>query len=405
MHIVYVSQEYPPSQRAGGIASYVKEIAAGMLRLGHRVTVITASDDTRQETDSMEDGIRVIRLAGGSFFVKQAEGGSDLKKLRAIYRFYPYRCKLRKVLLSLNDIDVTEVADYDAEGIFLHHLPFPVITRLHTPSLLNRGTMEKNKVPLWKLHVFIRLKAEESVLGKAKYVSSCSQALLDWINANTTFVPRKVAVIRNPVAFEPIGIDGSMGKPEKKDRFIIFYAGTISSTKGVMELYRACKRLNANGTKVTLLLAGKQGGSFASQLKEDIAQDGSSWCQFLGQLPRRELYPHYASADVCCFPSWWENMPMVCLEAMMCGSIVVGSNSGGMNEIIKDGYNGFLAPRKNDELLAHKLLQALQLSDAEKNDIRQAAMKTIREEFSIDIIAKQMETFYKEVINDHGHEH
>ena len=55
MHIVYISQEFPPSKRAGGIASYVKEIADGMIRLGHQVTIVTASDDTRISSDTVED--------------------------------------------------------------------------------------------------------------------------------------------------------------------------------------------------------------------------------------------------------------------------------------------------------------------------------------------------------------
>ena len=45
-------------------------------------------------------------------------------------------------------------------------------------------------------------------------------------------------------------------------------------------------------------------------------------------------------------------MPMVCLEAMMCKGLVIGSTSGGMNEIIEDGVNGYLVPRKSPVQLA-----------------------------------------------------
>lgn len=118
MHIVYISQEYPPSLRAGGIASYVKEIAQGMIQLGHQVTVITASDDTRKDSDCMEEQIRVIRLSGGAFFIKTLEGGSNLKKLRIIYRFHSYRRKIKNIVQQLKNVDIVEVADYDAEGLY-----------------------------------------------------------------------------------------------------------------------------------------------------------------------------------------------------------------------------------------------------------------------------------------------
>lgn len=49
MHIVYVSREYPPAIRMGGIASYVREIAETMVKRGHNVTVIAANDNTKQQ--------------------------------------------------------------------------------------------------------------------------------------------------------------------------------------------------------------------------------------------------------------------------------------------------------------------------------------------------------------------
>ena len=74
MHIVYVTREYPPSKRGGGIATYVKEIAEQMVLAGHQVTVIAASDDTRTQSDEMDNGIRIIRLRGGDFVIKGVEG-------------------------------------------------------------------------------------------------------------------------------------------------------------------------------------------------------------------------------------------------------------------------------------------------------------------------------------------
>lgn len=369
MHIVYISQEYPPSQRAGGIASYVKEIASGMLQLGHQITVITASDDTRVFSDNIEEGIRIIRLAGGAFFVQSVEGGSNFKKLRCIYRYYTYRKKIFKILKSLGSIDIVEVADYDAEGLYLGTLPFPVILRLHTPSLLNRNTLKKSNAPFWKLHQFIRLRSEEIVFNKAKYVTSCSQSLLDWVNTNLHFIPSKVAVIRNPIAFNDCDNKVVSYNCSKPNELTIFYAGTISITKGVGELYKACTLLNRKGIKIKLLLAGKQ-GAFGSHLKEIAAKNQDNWCHFLGNLPRRQLYSYYSSADICCFPSWWENMPMVCLEAMRCGAIVLGSSSGGMKEIITDGENGFLIQPKNVELLANKLLHISMLNKQKKRKFK-----------------------------------
>lgn len=66
MHICFVCREYPPSLRGGGIASYIKEVAHGLYAFGHQITVICASDDTRQES-TYDEGVYVIRLRGGGF--------------------------------------------------------------------------------------------------------------------------------------------------------------------------------------------------------------------------------------------------------------------------------------------------------------------------------------------------
>lgn len=205
-------------------------------------------------------------------------------------------------------------------------------------------------------------------------------------------------MIRNPIAFSYNKFTESDAR-QSNDGFTVFYAGTITETKGVQDLYRACEQLNRKGMNITLKLAGKQ-GSYAESLKEEVSNAGNRWCQFLGNLTRNDLYTYYSNADICCFPSWWENMPMVCLEAMSCGAIVVGSTSGGMKEIIKDGVNGFLTTPRNPDELARKLRTALSMGRSEAMRMKQAAQMTIKESFCTGVIAAKMEAFYNEVIRD-----
>lgn len=141
MHIVYVCREYPPTLRGGGIATYIRLIAQGLVERGNKVTVICASDDTRISSDYRDKGVRVIRLSGGDFILPSAESPSLLKKFRFIYRFNSYRKKIREAILELDDIDIIEVADFGAESYFLKDINAPVVVRLHTPSLFDRTTL------------------------------------------------------------------------------------------------------------------------------------------------------------------------------------------------------------------------------------------------------------------------
>ena len=195
MHICFISREYPPSLRGGGIASYVKEMAIGLQELGHRVTVIAASDDTRHSSEYSDRGVRVIRLKGGDFVLPQVEGTSYIKKFRMFYRFYSYRKRILKAVCRLEDIDIIEVPEYGAESYYLDKIKTPVIVRLHTPAMFDReklGVVQYhglNKIFAWIGHKeFRRIK-------NAEYLSSCSKALSDWTVKNLAVDKNRIKVI------------------------------------------------------------------------------------------------------------------------------------------------------------------------------------------------------------------
>ena len=240
MHICFVCREYPPSLRGGGIASYVKEMAYAMHELGHQVTVIAASDDTRQQSDKMDNGIRVIRLKGGDFVIRGVEKASLYHRFRFLYRFLSYRKAIVKTIRNLGNIDVIEVPEYGAEGYFLKKIGIPVITRLHTPVMFDRNTLGivkyrgLNKVFVWTG------RKELSLIKKSQYLSSCSQALADWTEANLHVEKSRIKVIYNPVSL-PLNlslnkINEAQGNSVKPS---IVFVGTISDVKGCNDLFEA----------------------------------------------------------------------------------------------------------------------------------------------------------------------
>lgn len=398
MHIILVCREYIGSSRGGGIGSYMQEIARAYVKMGHKVTIVTASDDTRREYQlTTDDGLNIISLSGGDFLVEKAEGRSKLKKLRCLYRFHSYRRKLRSVLKSILDADIVEVADYGAESLYLSDLDIPVVVRLHTPQSLSRATLSVVKPKWWQIYRTIPLRAEKKIFERTRYITACSQSVLDWVGAHFDISKAHATVINNPVALPTAQ---QMAKNESaKSPKVIFYAGTICETKGVRDLIDACKLLKAQGLDIRLKLAGK-GGSFQMALQKEVEDHHWTWVEFLGLLSREKIYENYANADVCCFPSWWENMPMVCLESMARGAIVVSTNAGGTSEIITNGYNGFLTDRKNPDRLADTLEKALCLNERERQMISENAVNTIKEHFSTEVIAGKMLKYFQKVKED-----
>ena len=392
MHIVYVCREYPPTLRGGGIATYIRLIAQGLVERGNKVTVICASDDTRTSSDYRDKGVRVIRLSGGDFILPSVESTSLLKKFRFIYRFDSYRKKIREAIFELDDIDIIEVADFGAESYFLKDINAPVVVRLHTPSLFDRTTLGIKKYQgKDKLFQFIG-EREKYILKHADFLSSCSESLKDWTIQNLGIDSNKIEVIYNPIELptQIVELKSSTVKPT------IVFVGTISDVKGCADLFEAGKILAEKNVDFDMFLYGKM-GEFAENLK--MNEQSYPWFHVTGKIEREKLFSIYCNASVVCFPSWWDNMPMVCLEAMGVGAVVLGSSSGGMSEIIQDSINGYLIEPHNVNLLAEKLQFLINLDSKTKKQISDNAKKRIENDFSLRTIVDKTIDYYNRVIN------
>lgn len=396
MHIVYVCREYPPSLRGGGIASYIKEMAHGMAARGHQVTVVAASDDTRRTSVEDDGGVRVLRLSGGDFWVPDAEPGNKLFKFRPLYRYRQYRQRVREAVLSLKDVDIIEVADFGSEGTLLHDIGVPVTVRLHTPSSFDRNTLAHHRNKGWKKIWNHLLEEEDREIATAQYLTSCSQALKDWTVEWLGVEAERIEVIFNPV--NPHFESAVKGQKEENEPKTVLFAGTIDKVKGCGDLLEAGRILKGISKEdFEMHLYGKC-GMWADRLKEQ-AKD-APWFQVRGKLQREMLQAYYAKADVVVFPSWWDNMPMVCLEAMLNGAVVIASNSGGMAEIITDSEDGFLLPPHEPRLWAEKIAQVFKMTTNERQQISTMARKRIAEHFSTAVITQEMEAYYTNVIKD-----
>lgn len=395
MHIVLVCREYVGSSRAGGIASYLEEISKAYIDLDHKVTIVTASEDTRVDCiENINSSLTIIRVAGGDFINPNIEHQNLINRFRFLYRFKSYRRRLRNVIMSIPNADVIEVADYGAEGLYLQDIGVPVVLRLHSPLSLDIRTLTKARNKIINIPRYLGVRAEEIVFDNAQYISSCSEVLLSWVRDSMNINPRLTSVVNNPINTK----NRSVNSDNSKD-LTIFYGGTICETKGVGDLIDASKILRAKGVNIKLELAGK-GGVYYNLLKKKALKNNWTWITFLGKLNREEMFIRYKSSTLCCFPSWWENMPMVCLEAMGVGAIVIASSSGGAKEIISDSINGFIIDRKNPKMLADCIERVLSMDKKILSDISSKAKQHIRSNFNPPLIATQMLSFYKTVIDD-----
>ncbi|HET6825981.1 MAG TPA: glycogen synthase [Amnibacterium sp.] len=130
------------------------------------------------------------------------------------------------------------------------------------------------------------------------------------------------------------------------DRPAVIFVGRITRQKGLPYLLRAAKALPADVQLV--LCAGapdtKEIMAEVSGLVRELQQERSGVVWIERILPRVELTALLTAADVFVCPSVYEPLGIVNLEAMACGTAVVGTATGGIPEVIVDGETGRLVP-------------------------------------------------------------
>jgi glycogen synthase len=117
----------------------------------------------------------------------------------------------------------------------------------------------------------------------------------------------------------------------------LLYVGRVDDRKGIETLIRALALLPPASS---LKIVGRGSDDYIESLRA-LAEtcDVGTRVRF-GVVDRSELRQTYASADVCVFPSEWdEPFGLVPLEAMACGTPVIATGTGGSAEFLHDGGN------------------------------------------------------------------
>ena len=156
---------------------------------------------------------------------------------------------------------------------------------------------------------------------------------------------------------------------EKRDSYIYF--GRISQEKGLRYLLEAQKLWEegfADGSiaqrPLTLLVAGS--GPCEGNLKAKAAQLQLSTVEILGPLDIDDLRHNLGRSRFSALPSiWYENGPMAALESLAAGIPLVGSNIGGIPEMITEGQTGFTTAPSDPQDILQGLLKACELNNAQ----------------------------------------
>lgn len=184
---------------------------------------------------------------------------------------------------------------------------------------------------------------------------------------------QSLGVDRERTFWIPNGFDGSVFHPgdaraerEKlgwpRDGKVLLFVGNLFETKGLGDLVEALGLLRKDGRlpkDFRCLVAGRS-TPWGESLKGRLAELGLDNCfEFCGLVPPRQVASMMRACDLFCLPSWREGWPCVVVEALACGAPVVGTDIGGINELVTDSTLGLLCPARDPKALAGRIGEAL----------------------------------------------
>jgi glycosyltransferase involved in cell wall biosynthesis len=162
--------------------------------------------------------------------------------------------------------------------------------------------------------------------------------------------PDRLRVLRHPA--EPL-------TPKAEPGGGVVFAGRLAYEKGVDVLIEAAARLPAG---VPVDVAGD--GPAAGSLRELADRVAPGRVRFHGRLDRDRLHELIRASAVAAVPSrWYENQPLAVLEAFACGVPVVGTDLGGLPELITPGVDGEIVGAGDPSALAAALTGVVAVPD------------------------------------------
>lgn len=268
--------------------------------------------------------------------------------------------------------------------------------------LLNMVCFSKNIPLVLRAHSFAMTEMQESIaagLFWEKIMCVSKSVAGDFFNKGVSI---------NKLDTHYLGVNTKEFKPEttncrlidklklRKDSKIILHASRITDgkkdilkEKGIIILLEAFSQLAPKNENLVLLIAIARA---PKKFKEEFRQalDKLNGYIQLNNLTKRVICKEfeledmpcvYNGADIFVLASENETFGQVYLESMACGTPIIGTNLGGVPEVITDNYDGFLVEPNNSSLLMQKI-EKLLYDEKDRKKFIQNGLKTVRRKFS-----------------------
>jgi 1,2-diacylglycerol 3-alpha-glucosyltransferase len=352
MRVLTVSHGYPPI--VSGVSLVVQKIARAMVRKGHAVTVVTASEHTDSYHDD-DDGVDVVRVHSvpNPFWT---EAPLPLTRSR----------QLEEIAVNFRPeiLHAQESAILALQLLYLNReLGLPLVATCHfVPRFAalyftwNGEPQDLVETLTWHYSIWLFNQFDRVVFPTAAH----RRFFLDkGLHAPTAIISNGVDTTRyHPRNDQPEHVEARYQLPDAPR---ILFVSRLARDKEIDVLIRAMRQVHVV-SGAHLFLAGR--GDDRERLEAMTAELGLEHCvHFLGFVPEEDMPALYRAVDLFAIASRVEVQSIPTLQAAATGLPIVAADALALPELVHDGVNGVLVAPGDPEAMARAILTILRDSD------------------------------------------
>lgn len=208
---------------------------------------------------------------------------------------------------------------------------------------------------MWKIVTKYTIKKSTMIICDCEYVKKEIIKISNYPENKIIVFPFGIDLNKFNTAVNGQDIRRKLGWLDKK---IVIIASSLSPVYGIEFFLRALEEIIRLEKDVRVVICGQ--GPLKSDFEDFIKKHNlANNVFFAGTIPNDEMPAYYNAADIYMAPSLNAGTSLSLLEAMACGLPVIVSDIPSNMEWIKDGYNGYVVPKQDTVLLAHKTITLL----------------------------------------------
>jgi D-inositol-3-phosphate glycosyltransferase len=404
--IALISEHASPLGILGGVDSggqnvYVGQVAKHLAAMGCAVDVFTRRDNTTlPEVVERSDSVRIIHVpAGPATYIRK----EDLLPYMDEFTTYILRwCKHTPYDIIHANFWMSGLVAADVKRM----TGIPFVITFHALGRVRR--IHQHTADQFPDERFV---VEDRIVAEADYlIAECPQDREDLICLYDA-EPDKIKIIPcgfDPAEFWPIPKTVARAElgfdPEER---IILQLGRMVPRKGVDTVVRGFAHLlKHHGVSARLVVVGGESDDPNPEITPEIGrlqaiaeEEGiAELITFVGCRGREALKHYYSAADIFVTMPWYEPFGITPVEAMACGTPVIGSNVGGIKWTVSDGETGYLVPPRDSEALGERLAHLYQHPKLLDVLSRQAILRA-NELFTWQKVAEAVALLYNDVLD------